>query len=51
MDVRNLALTARANAGLSAMDTPLATARGVDDPGTRDNVPMIDLTRNDPFLP
>ena len=51
MDVRNLALTAHANAGLSTMDTPLATAREVDDYGTRDAAPMNDLSGNDPFLP
>jgi hypothetical protein len=51
IDIRKLALTARANAGLIVVDTPLATTRGGDDNGTYDNVPIIDLARNSPFLP
>ena len=51
MDIRRLALAARANAGLSEADAHLNTTRGVDEHGTHDNAPTIDLTGDDSFLP
>ena len=51
MDVRHLALAARANAGLGEADAHLTTTRGVDEHGAHDDAPMIDLTGDDPFLP
>ena len=51
MDVRKLVLAARVNAGLSVVDKPLDTTRGVDDHGTYDDAPVLDLTVNDLFLP
>ena len=50
VDFRKLALVARANAGLSVVDTSLHTTRGLDDHGVHDDARMIDLTGNDPFL-
>ena len=50
MDVRRLALAARANAGLGKADAHLATTRGVDEHGTHDNATIIDLTRDAPLL-
>ena len=50
MDVRKLALAARANACLSVVDTSLDKTRGVDDHGAHDDAPMVHLTGNDPFL-
>ena len=50
MGVRRLALTARANDGLSVVNTSLATTRGVDKHGVSDDVPVFDLTGYDPLL-
>ena len=44
IDARRLALVARAHVGLSVVDTPLATTRGVDKYGVRDGTSVIDLT-------
>ena len=49
MDIRRLALAARANAGLSEVDAHLDTTRGVDEYGTHDNASMIDLTGDSLF--
>ena len=50
MDVRRLALAAHANAGLSVVDTPLATTRGLDNPGVSNDAPVIDLIENHSLL-
>ena len=51
MNVRELALAARANAGLSLVGAPLNTTRGVNERGMHDNAPMIDITEDGSFLP
>ena len=51
MDARKLALAVRANAGLSIVGAPLDTTRGVNERGTYDNTPVINLTEGDSFLP
>ena len=50
MDVRELALAARATAGLSVVDTPLNTTRGVNEYDSHDGASVIDLAGNDPFF-
>ena len=50
MDIRRLALMARANAGLGEADAHLNMTRGVDEHGTHDDAPMINLTGDDLFL-
>ena len=50
MDIRRMALAACANAGLGEADAHLNMTRGVDEHGTHEGVPMIDLTGDDPFL-
>ena len=51
MDARKLALAVRANAGLSIVDAPLDMTREVNECGTHDDAPVIDLTEDDFFLP
>ena len=49
MGLRKLTLAARVNAGLSVVDAPLDTTRGVNERGTHNDAPMIDLTGDDSF--
>ena len=51
MDIRRLALAACAHADLGEADAHLNMTRGVDEHGTHDDAPTIDLTGDDSFLP
>jgi hypothetical protein len=50
MNVSRLAPVARVNTGLSIVNTPLNTTKGVNNHGISDDAPIIDLTGNDPLL-
>ena len=51
MYMRRLALAAHANAGLGEKDAHIDTTRGVDEHGSHDDAPTIDLPGDAPFLP